>query len=108
VEFIWIFSVRNHFKINISHISSNSAHQDLSNKTKGTIQFLWNFQLRFNLIFSQENFEYSRTFAPQVQTSWNQAHAPLLVKSFPKTSRSHSETSQFGGSHNYKINCLPS
>jgi len=28
--------------------------------------------------------QYSRTFAPQVQTPWNQADAPLLVESFPK------------------------
>ncbi len=27
--------------------------------------------------------QYSRTFALQVQTPWNQAHAPLLVESFP-------------------------
>jgi hypothetical protein len=65
----------------------NSAHQDLSNNTKGTFQFLRNFQLRFNLIFSEEIIQYSRTFALQVQMSWNQAHAPLLVKSFPKTPR---------------------
>jgi hypothetical protein len=65
-------------------------------------QFLQNFQLRFNLIFSEEIIQYSRTFALQVQTSWNQAHAPLLLKSFPKTPRTWSEGSQFSGSHNYK------
>jgi hypothetical protein len=27
------------------------------------------------LVFSEEIIQYSRTFAPQVQTSWNQAHA---------------------------------
>jgi hypothetical protein len=31
--------------------------------------------------------------------SWKQAHASLLVESFPKTP---SEASWFGGSHNYK------
>ncbi len=41
-----------------------------------------NFQLRFNLIFSEKIIQYSSTFAPQVQMSWNQAHAPLLVKNF--------------------------
>ncbi len=46
--------------------------------------------------------QYSRTFATQVQTSWNQAHASLLVKSFPKTQRTRSEASQFSRSHNYK------
>jgi len=42
---------------------------------------------------------------------WNQAHAPLLlVKSFPKTPRTQSEASRFGGTHNYKTkqNKLPS
>jgi hypothetical protein len=48
-------------------------------------------QLRFNLIFSEEIIEYSRTFALQVQMSWNKAHAPR-----------RSEASQFGGSHKYK------
>jgi hypothetical protein len=44
----------------------------------------------------------------------NQAHAPLLiellVESFPKTPRTQSKVSQFGGSHNYKTkqNKLPS
>jgi hypothetical protein len=55
-----------------------------------------------NLIFSEKIIQYSRSFAPQVQTPWNQAHAPLLVESFPKTPRIRSEASQFGGSHNYK------
>jgi hypothetical protein len=53
VLFIRIFSDRI-FKINIPHILNpnltkliplNPAHQDLSNNTKGTLQFLRNFQL---------------------------------------------------------------
>jgi hypothetical protein len=60
------------------------------------------FNYDFNLIFSEEIIQYSRTFALQVRRSWNQAHAPLLVKSFPKTPRTQSEASQFSGSHNYK------
>jgi hypothetical protein len=108
---IWIFSSRNHLKINISHIlnpnltesiSLNPTHQVLSNNTKGTFQFLWNFQLLFNLIFNEKIIQYSRTFALQVQTSGNQAHAPLLFESFPKTSRTWYEASGFSGSHNYK------
>jgi hypothetical protein len=31
--------------------------------------------------------QYSRTFTPQVQTSWNQANAPLLVESFSKDTK---------------------
>jgi hypothetical protein len=82
LEFIWIFSGRNYFKINISHNSESKSYQINSIKscssrsfqqhTKGTFQFLRNFQLRFHLIFSEEIIQYSRTFAPQVQTSWNQ------------------------------------
>jgi len=76
--------------------------QDLFNNTKGTFQFLQNFQLWFNLIFNEKIIQYSRTFALQIQTSWNQAHAPLLVENFPKTPRTWSEASWFDGSHNYK------
>jgi len=77
-----------YFKSKSYQINSiKSSHQDLSNNTKGTFQFFQNFQLQFNLILSEEIIQYSRTFAPQVQMSWNQAHAPLLIKSFPKTPR---------------------
>jgi hypothetical protein len=34
------------------------------------------FSYDFNLIFSDEIIQYSRTFAPQAQTSWNKAQAP--------------------------------
>ncbi len=93
-------------------IPLNPAHQDLSSNTKGTFQFLQNFQLWFNLIFSEEIIQYSRTFAMQVQTPWNQAHALCLLQSFPKRPRMWSEASQFGGSHQYitkqnKTNKLP-
>jgi hypothetical protein len=96
----WIQILPNKFHL-------NPAHQDFSNNTKGTFQSLHNFQLWFNLIYSEGIIQYSRAFAPQVQTPWNRAHAPLLVRSFPKTSRTQSEASQFGGSHNYKTNYLP-
>jgi len=39
-----------------------------------------------------------------VQTPWNQAHAPLLVESFPKRPRTRSEASWLGGSQRYKQN----
>jgi len=48
--------------------------------------------------------QYSRTFAPQVQTSWNQADAPLLLESFPKRPRTQFEASRFGGSHKHEKN----
>jgi hypothetical protein len=54
------------------------------------------------LIFGEEIIQYSRTFAPQVQMTWNQAYARLLVASFPKTPRTQPEASWFGGSDNYK------
>ncbi len=46
--------------------------------------------------------QYSKTFAPQVQRSGNQAHAPVLIESFQKTPRTWSEASRFRESHNYK------
>ncbi len=118
LEFIWIFSSRNYLNINISHILNpnltkqtplNPAHQDLSNNSQGTFQFLRNFQLQLNLIFKWRN--HSRTSTLQVQMPWNQADAPLLLESFPKRRRTWSEASQFGGSHKYKTkqtNYIPS
>ncbi len=51
-------------------------------------QFLKKIQLPFNLIFSEKFIQCSRTFVMQAQTAWNQADAPLLLKSFPKTPHS--------------------
>jgi hypothetical protein len=68
------------------------------------VQFLQNFQLQFNLNFSEEIIQYSRTFAREVQMPLNQAHAPLLIKSFPKTPRMRSEACRFSGSRKYKQN----
>jgi hypothetical protein len=48
-------------------------NQDLSNNTKCTFQSLKKIQLWFHLIFNEKIIPYSRTFAPQVQTSWNQS-----------------------------------
>jgi hypothetical protein len=39
-------------------------------------------QLLFNLIFSEEIIQYSKTFAPQVETSWNQAHSASIKFNF--------------------------
>jgi hypothetical protein len=117
-EFIWIFfqwqkSLKNQYpppptfwiQILPNKFPLNPAQQDLfNNNTKGTFQFLQNFQLQFNWIFSEEIIQYSRTFcttSPNIHGT-KQAHATLVVKSFPKTPWTRSEASQFGGSHNYK------
>jgi hypothetical protein len=50
--------------------------------------------VRYNLILAP--------FALQVQMSWNQAHAPVLIKSFPRAQRTQFEASKLNGSHNYK------
>jgi hypothetical protein len=55
-----------------------------------------------NIIFNKRIIQYSRTFTPQVQTSWNQTNAPLLVKSFPKIPWTQYQAPWFGGSHSYK------
>ncbi len=74
------FSFQN---LGINSIKSCSS-RSFPTTPKGTFQFLQNFQLRFNLIFSEEIIQYSRTFALQVQKSWNQAHAPILLRAFQR------------------------
>jgi hypothetical protein len=65
------------------------AHQqDLSNNTT-TRRHIQNsseiFQVRFNLIFSEEIVQYSRAFAPQLQTSRNQSPMhPSSSKAFQR------------------------
>ncbi len=98
LNFQWQKSLKNHY---LPH-SESKSYQINSINTKGTFQFLWKFQLWFNLIFSEEIIQYSRTLPLQVQMLWNQAHAPLLIESFPKTPRTQSDASWFDGSHNYK------
>jgi hypothetical protein len=107
--FIWIFSDKIQFNISphpeskfYKYIPLSPASWELLNNTKRNSQFLWKFHLWFNLIFSEKIIQYSRTFTPQVQTSWNQANAPLLIESFSKILRTQSNAPQFGGSHNYK------
>jgi len=111
VNFQWQKSLKNQYlphsesKKSYQMNSTQSSHQDLSNNTKGTFQFLRNVQLQFNLIFSEEIIQYWRTSSTtQVQTPWNQADAPLLLllEIFPKRPRARSEASQFSGSHKYK------
>ncbi len=113
LEFIWIFSRRNHFKNQyLPHSESKSyqikfylnlAHQDLSNNIKGKFQFLQNLQLWFKF-FSEEIIQYSRTYGTKPM------HAPLLLENFPKRPRTRAEASWFDGSHKYKTkqNKLPS
>jgi hypothetical protein len=50
----------------------------------------------------KKSFNIQEHFALQVQTLWNEAHAALLIKSFPKTPRKRFEGSWFGGAHNCK------
>jgi hypothetical protein len=85
------------------------AHQDVSSQHQrhNPIPLKFSATIEFKF-FCEKIIRYSRTFAPQVLMSWNQAHAPLLIESFPKTPRTQSEASCFGGSHNYKTNYLPS
>ncbi len=96
-----IFSNRNHLKNQyLPHSESkflsnkiplNPAHQDLSINTKGTFQFLRNFQLRFSLIFSKEIIQYSRTFASQVHTSPNIMEPSPCTPSLSKAFQRHKE-----------------
>jgi len=68
------------YQINcIKSWSSRSFHN-----TEGTFQFLQNFQLWFNLIFSEKMIQYTRTSTPQVQMPWNQADAPSSSRAFQR------------------------
>jgi hypothetical protein len=63
----WIFSGRNHLKINVSHILNPNLTKSIpikscSSRSFQHHQFLWNFQLGFGLIFSEEIIQYSKTF----------------------------------------------
>jgi hypothetical protein len=94
-----------HFESKSYQINSikSCSSSSLSNNTKGTFRILRNFQLWLNLILGEKIIQYSRTFAPQVQTSWNQAHAPLLVmRAFQRPQEHDLKHPGFGGSHNYK------
>ncbi len=62
-----------HFEVLSSRFPAVALVKIFPNNTKGTFQFLQNFQVQFNFIFSEEFIQYSRTFAPQVQMSWNQS-----------------------------------
>jgi len=99
-------------------ILPNKFHEILlikifSRNTKGTFQFVQkNFDydlFSFHFIFSEEIIQYSRTFALPVQKSWNQAHAPLLIESFPMTPRTRTWSIPIRKNpHNYKTNYFPS
>jgi hypothetical protein len=61
----------------------NPVHQDLSSNTNRTFQFLWNFQLRFNLIFSEEIIQYSRTCKSPKRHGAKPMH-PSLSRAFQR------------------------
>jgi len=81
----------------------NQGHNDTRKVVKFEIHILKKIKLTSNYRRPQVvNIQYSRTFATQVQMPWNQAHAPLLLESFPKRPRTRSEASWFPGCHQYK------
>jgi hypothetical protein len=65
------------------------AHPNPSKKFRALILFL-----------IKKSFNIQKTFTLQVQTSWNRADAALFIQSFPKLTRTWSETPQFDKSHN--------
>jgi hypothetical protein len=67
-------------------------HQDLSNNIKGTYQFLHKILLQFNLIFSEEIIQHSRTFAPQGQTPNIMEPSPCTTPPHPQLSKDTKNT----------------
>jgi hypothetical protein len=86
----------------INFIKSSSSRSFQQHQRHIPIPLKFSATILFYFIFSEKIIQYSRAFAVEVQTSWNQAQALLLVKSFPKTPRTRSEASWSYGSHNYK------
>ncbi len=106
-----LFSSRNHLKFNISHHLNPKSYQINSIKSCSSIPFQQHqrhiplppkFSATIWFKIQWRNHSYSRTFALHVQMPWNQAHAPLLLESFPKRPRRWFEASSFGESHKYK------
>jgi hypothetical protein len=98
LNFQWQKSLKNQYLPHSESKSYQINHQDLSNNTKGTFQLLRNFQLQFNLIFSEEIIQYSGTFAPhKSKHQGTKPMHPLLVKCFQKTPRTWSEASKHHG-----------
>jgi hypothetical protein len=80
LEFIWIFSSRITVNQYFPH-SDSKSYQINSVKSCSSTSFQQHqrhiptapkFSATINLIFYEKIVQYSRTFAPQVQTSWNQ------------------------------------
>ncbi len=90
----------------INSIKSCSSRSFQQHQRHIPIPLKFSAKISFN--FSEEIIQFSRTFASQVQTPCNQAHAPLLVESFPKTSRTRSKASRFSDLIITKQNKLPS
>jgi len=89
----WIFNSENHFKINVSHILNpnltkyfplNLAHQDLSNNINDTFQFLQNFQLRFNLIFTEKYSIFKNFCIASPNIIWTNPMHPSLLRAFQR------------------------
>jgi hypothetical protein len=100
LEFIWIFSGRNHLKSNISHIPNPKSYQINSIKSCSSrsfqqhqrhIPFSPKFSATIYLIFSEEKAFNIQELFHHKSNAMDQAHAPLLIKSFPKTPRTRSK-----------------
>ncbi len=98
LEFIWILRDRNELKIQylphfesksyqINSIKSCASRSFQEPKAHSNSSEFFSYDLfQFSV---EEIIQYSRTFAPQAQTPWNEAHAPILVESFPTTPKEH-------------------
>jgi hypothetical protein len=109
---------RNHLKNQCLPHSESKSYQinsikSCSSRSFQQYRFLWNFQLGFSLIFSEEIIQYSKNF----NTASPNAMKPSPCTPPPpgelskETKNTQSKASLFSGSHKYKIkqtNNLPS
>ncbi len=97
LEFIWIFSGRNHLKFNISHILNPNLNQKISIKSCSSRSFQEHQRhipsapkiFSYDLIeFSmKKSFNIQELLHCKVQRPWNQADGSLLLESFTKRPR---------------------
>jgi hypothetical protein len=106
LKFQWQKSLRNqyfpHFESKSYQINSikSSASRSFQTTSKAHSNSFEIFSYDFPLIFNEKIFNIQELWHRKSKRSWNQAHAPLLIKSFPKTPRTQSKASRFRGSHN--------
>ncbi len=120
LEFIWIFSGRNHLKNQyLPHFESKSYQINsikillikifaTTSKAHSNSSSIFSYDLIWFSV--KKPFNIQELLHCKSERHGTKAHAPLLVESFPfqRDQECDLKASWFGGSHRYKTNKLPS